>query len=174
MARPPFKYTLILLLISVTGVTHGQTKKSKKEIESKVNDIYLENSVYVMTVQPIMNSDIEKSYKIKIHNGSKKQIVALNLWLNYNELSNNAFDGGNSKCYLSKKIKLSINKKSNKTYILNEQHDLLECDNTPRIDITTIVYSDGTFDEYKNGIDGFFKRNAEKDKIRKKLLLKAD
>jgi hypothetical protein len=166
------KPVALFILISTAEPAIAQSKRgiSKGNIEAKVNEIFLENSVYVMSVEPIMNSEMEKNYKIKIHNGSKKQVVALNLWLNFNVKSNNVYDGGRSNCYLSKKIKLPINAKSNRTYILTDLQYKVECDNIPSIEVTTIVYSDGTFDDFKTEFDRHIDKTAEKEKIRGKLL----
>ena len=172
MRFPYLKSIALILLISTTQAAIAQSKKgiSKDNIEARVNEIFLENSVYVMSVEPIMNNEMEKNYRIKIHNGSKKQVVALNLWLNFNVKSKDAYDAGTSNCYLSKKIKLPINAKSNRFYVLTDFQNKLECDNTPSIEITTIVYSDGTFDEFKNVFDRAADKASEKEKIREKLL----
>ena len=73
----------LILFFSVVPTKAQPKRASSRNIDSLVDAIYLQNSTNITSVQPLMNADMEKNYKIRIHNGSKKQIVALKLLLEF-------------------------------------------------------------------------------------------
>ena len=156
--------------------TQGQHKKaSSKNIDSLVDETFLANSVHIIWTQPLMNANMEKNYQIKIHNGTEKQIIALKLYLDFNEFhqTNSIREReSNANCEVSKRIKIIVNRKSNKTFVLNQPDKNLDCHNIPVIIITTIVYADGTFDDFErlSPIDRFLKDIEQKEKIKSELL----
>jgi hypothetical protein len=167
--------SFVLIFFAVIP-TFGQHKKAPlKNIDSLVDATFLANSVNIIWTQPSMNANMEKNYQIKIHNGTEKQIVALNLFLDFNEFSYNKSireRESNTNCRVSKRIKITINRKSNKTFVLNQPDKNLDCHNIPLIIITTIVYADGTFDDFErlSPMDRFLRDNEQKEKIKSELL----
>jgi len=157
---------LIILFQIISSISLAQSGKAlnNKNIEDRVNSIYLANTIQVKSINVSMNSNMETNYKIVLYNGRNKKVIAVELSLNFNAIAGQ----NNSDEIITKKFKVSISPKSNTSLIFYKV--TLTSLTKPSTIINSVVYSDGTFEDNDGGLYSDFQEEKEKAIIRKKLL----
>ena len=133
------KYLLGYLVIFLPILSTAQTKHKP---ENK------KDAIAVVSATPVMDSDFRQGFKVLIHNGSNKKIVALKLTFDFNNKSTKNDFGSQQECYVFVNLKVNISRNSTKSYNVKNLYSNINCDNKPEeVTIKTVVFSDGTFDE---------------------------
>jgi hypothetical protein len=170
--RSYMKELLFATFLSVISIqTFAQINKNvKPNINARVETIFRNRSVSCESIEPIMNSDMKKNYRIKFHNGSKKRVIAIKLTLNFNVFYQPGKRESKDDCVISKNVKIVLKSQETKTSILYRPDKDISCHSTPSVIINTIVFSDGTFEDKNQGISSFLEDQDKKEAIKAELL----
>jgi hypothetical protein len=146
------KATLIIL----TSVLYtAALAQSNTTIERQASDL----GVKISSIKPAMDENVKKIYKIKIYNGGKKTIIAVELKMNFTEFRPyNSKPDENRDCIKNEKFKIIIKRISSATVIVNALENF-PCQGLPSVVIKTVVFSDGTFIERSKDTLGYVDNN---------------